>query len=272
MNTILLDTDILCYRAASSVQKDIDWGDGLYTCHAYLSDAEDVLADTLNAIKGELEDMGYKNNFYIFCLSDKENFRKTLNPSYKSNRANHRKPTCYYGLIDSLKKSIDPSKSAILSHKGLEGDDTIGIAATGYAKRNPDGDVLIVSMDKDFKTIPCDFYNFKSKDMYNNSLQLLNAFNNTIYQVLTGDITDGYKGAKGYGKKTASKLIDQHKSNPEELWKHVVDKAFKGDEEEALLQYRMAHILWDSEYDFTKEKVVFKHPLELLKDYKVIDN
>lgn len=50
MAKLLIDGDILAYKASSSVQKDIDWGDGLWTCHAYLEDAIEQFRNLLDNI------------------------------------------------------------------------------------------------------------------------------------------------------------------------------------------------------------------------------
>lgn len=266
MKRILLDADILCYRSASAVQKDIDWGDGLYTCHAYLSDAEEVLFNTLQDIEDKLHGYGYdinKDYKWIFCFSGKNNFRKNINPEYKSNRANHRKPTCYYALIESLKSSLSGDRCIWMKEDSLEGDDLIGILATF----NSSDDNIIVSMDKDFKTIPCDYLNFSTGERYSNNWMYINTFYNIMYQTMKGDVVDGYKGAKGYGDKKAMSLIKEYENKPLELWNAVVKEAFKGNLEEALMNYRMAHLLWSGEYDFEKHTVIFKTPEELINSF-----
>lgn len=267
-NIILIDTDILVYRSSSAVQKDIDWGDGLWTCHAYLSDAQETLYNTLSDIKAELYNLGYKDNYYCFCVSDKHNFRKDINPDYKANRVNHRKPTCYYALLETLKEAVlmHPDDGMWSCYENLEGDDAIALGGTF----TNDDDKLIVSMDKDFKTVPCDYYNFNTKELYCNDGKWVNAFNNTIYQVLKGDITDGYKGAVGYGDKKAQALIKKYEFSPEDLWKAVVEEAFKGNEEEALVQWKMAHLLWSGEYNYVTHEVLHMHPLDLISKYSAI--
>lgn len=249
---VLFDGDLLCYQASSSVQKDIDWGDGLYTCHAFLGDAQDVLYSTLNGILKDIE--GYLSEVsdveYYFMFSGDKNFRKTIDPNYKGNRANKRKPTCYHALIESL-YDLDMDHLAILSEEYLEGDDLLGIYATRYPK-----DSLIVSMDKDFKTVPCYFYNYGTK-------KLLDTHNEYLYwlafQTLTGDTTDNYFGCKGVGKVKAKNILDSYEGD---YWKAIVDTYKKAGmtEEDAIRNLRLAHILWDGDYDFVKKEVLFSNP------------
>lgn len=235
---ILIDGDILAYVCSSAVQKDIDWGDGLWTCHAYLDDAVVYFHQLLGSIKDALG----VNQFYqvnwdecdvIFCFSDAVNFRKTLNPNYKAQRVSHRKPTCYKGLVDYIH---DNYKCA--SYPTLEGDDVISILAT--CKK---GDSIIISGDKDFKTVPeTFFFNFmKNTFVYYHAEE---AYRNLMKQVLTGDTADNYKGCPSVGAKTAEKIISEE-INTKYLWDVVVDTYKKkgSTEEEAILNFNMAYLL-----------------------------
>lgn len=66
---ILIDGDILAYRASSSVQRDIDWGDGLWTCHAFLSDAKEQFYNLSDDIINR-EVFGDDEYEIIFAFSD----------------------------------------------------------------------------------------------------------------------------------------------------------------------------------------------------------
>jgi 5'-3' exonuclease len=94
MAKLLIDGDILAYKASSSVQKDIDWGDGLWTCHAYLEDAVEQFRNLLDNILFALKETtleDYSISDMMFFFSDEDNFRKHYLPEYKSNRRNSRK-------------------------------------------------------------------------------------------------------------------------------------------------------------------------------------
>ena len=250
---ILIDGDILVYQSSSAVQKDIDWGDGLFTCHAFLEDAQDTFILSLKSIIKDMTEKGYAddNSKYIFAFSDSTNFRKELNPSYKSNRKNTRKPTCYYALRDSIKELEGIPEITTVTLDNLEGDDTLGVMATS----NPYKDSVIVSMDKDFKTLPCYFYNYDKK-----TLELhLEDFNYwAMFQTLVGDITDGYKGCPNVGKVSAEKILKAVK-DPKDYWKVVVEtyKSKGSTFEDAVLNYRMAHILTCYDYDMRNKQVIW---------------
>lgn len=233
---LLIDGDIIAYQASSSVQRDINWGDDLWTCHAFLSDAQQQFNNIIDEILNR--DVFVADDYdIIYAFSDANNFRKDLNPTYKENRVNKRKPTCYKALVDSIKQKYNT-----VTLPNIEGDDVLGILAT-----DPEYDSIIVSLDKDMKTLPCKFYNFGKDELITITEDRAKYWH--MYQTLIGDTTDGYSGCPKYGPVKASKLLDE--TDPQDYWKVVVD-AFKKQgmtEEDALLQARMAYILHKGDYD-----------------------
>lgn len=231
---LLIDGDIIAYKASSSVQKDIDWGDGLWTCHAYLEDAIDQFISILDGILEGIHEHTldeYSTDDMLFFFSDKDNFRKHYLPDYKSNRKNTRKPTCYKALVEWVFNNY----KCIKPIKYLEADDVIGI----YATTNEDS--IIVSMDKDFKTIPAKFFDFGRGEFKAISEDEANYWH--MYQTLVGDATDGYKGCPSYGHVKAKKLLSEVSEG--NYWDAVV-KAYNKQgltEDDAILQATMARIL-----------------------------
>lgn len=239
-NPLLIDGDIIAYKASSSVQKDIDWGDGLWTCHAYLDDAIEQFKSILDVIlEGIYENTleRYNVSDMLFFFSDKDNFRKYYLPEYKSNRKNTRKPTCYRALVEwvyNTHKCVKPIKY-------LEADDLIGIYATTYDSS------MIVSMDKDFKTIPSKFFDFGRGEFRSISKDEADYWH--MYQTLVGDITDGYKGCPSYGPVKAKKTLAN--ITTDNLWDTVV-KAYEKEgltKDDAILQATMARILRKEDFD-----------------------
>ena len=236
---ILIDGDIIAYVCSSAVQKDIDWGDGLWTCHAFLNDAVDYFKQLLGEINSSL-DLKWQGldklewDNMIFCFSADTNYRKKLNPEYKAQRASHRKPTCYKGLVEYIKENY---KS--VSYGDLEGDDIISILSTCF-KNN----TIIISGDKDFKTVPSSyFYNFM-KDTLEYTSEV-DAYKNLLKQVLTGDTADNYKGCPKVGAVTAKKLLDID-MDVNLLWSNVVVDKFRKaglGEVDALDNFYMAYLL-----------------------------
>lgn len=233
-NHLLIDGDIIAYKASSSVQKDIDWGDGLFTCHAFLEDAQDQFKVIIDGIlEGIYENTleRYDVSDMLFFFSDKDNFRKHYLPDYKSNRKNTRKPTCYNALVEWVYNNY----ACVKPIKYLEADDLIGIYATSY--ENP----IIISMDKDFKTIPAKFFDFGRGEFKAISEDEANYWH--MYQTLIGDATDGYKGCPSYGPVKAKKTLSNIPAD--KLWDTVVNAYEKEGltKDDAILQATMSRIL-----------------------------
>tara|TARA_R110000851_G_scaffold91287_3_gene199399 strand:- start:3702 stop:4451 length:750 start_codon:yes stop_codon:yes gene_type:complete len=232
---LLIDGDILLYKIAMNNEVPTDWGNGLWTLHA----DENVCKLDVDAV---IDNLGsnFSADDYVVCLTDKHNFRKDVLPSYKSNRKNIRKPM----MLKTLRKYVMEKHNGVV-WKNLEADDVMGIMAT-----EPSIDErIIVSIDKDMKTIPC---NLSADGQTVTPIPQRLADYWFMIQTLTGDKTDGYDGIEGVGIKTAEKLIMKYTNVPLlDLWKIVkkiyVDKGYT--EAEALQQARVAHILRHGEYN-----------------------
>lgn len=239
----MFDGDLLVYKASSSVQKDIDWGDGLWTCHAFLEDAivqaEVLLKDILDELTSDFGINAHSEYKKVFAFSDpNNNFRKKLCKTYKANRANNRKPTCYMALRKYFETTYD-----CRYEYNLEGDDILGILATDPLCK----DSIIISGDKDFKTVPGMFYDFMRKEL--NTISNEKAYYWLMYQALVGDTADGYKGCPKMGAVTAKRLLDS--LEPKDYWSKVVESFEKQGltEDDAILQVRLAHLLWNKDYN-----------------------
>lgn len=233
MTVALIDGDILAYQAAIVSEKETDWGDGLWTLHAFEDEAMTAFETTLNGI---LNKVGTESSIIFF--SDSKNWRKDVLPTYKSNRSGTRKPM----LLQFIRRwAMDRFVCGLKDT--LEGDDLLGITAT----QEPKGDYVICTIDKDLKTIPGKHYNFGKEEFFEIDEDTADYWH--MIQTLTGDVTDGYSGCPGVGIKTAEKLLQSVSSH--DRWDVVVKAYAKAGfgEEEALTQARVARILRASEYD-----------------------
>ena len=246
--TLLLDSDIIAYQHAATAQKGIDWDDdGDKTL--VVDDLEVVLHyvdDTINATMDRLN-----GDNFIVCLScnSEDNWRKQVLPSYKENRAGVAKPLHLSAIKEAMR-----SRYECYERPTLEADDIMGILSTH--PRLIKGKKIIVSEDKDMKTIPGWLYNPR-KGEKPKCIQQFEADYWHLYQTLIGDTTDGYKGCPGIGPKKAEKALLESQS-----WQTVVGLyASKGlTEEDALVQARVARICRAEDYDFKNKEVILWTP------------
>lgn len=228
--TLLLDGDLIAYRIAAALEKPVDWGDGLWTLHCHEDECYAALERQLLNLQEDTQ-----QSDIVIAISAPTNFRKTVNPEYKANRKKTRRPLCLGAVIEYMKEEYN---HVVLPD--IEADDVMGILAT----QDPDK-YLIVSDDKDMLTIP-DAQIWKDGEVMHIDPQ--DAYETFICQTLKGDPTDGYYGIKGVGEVKARSIIEKNRGTERTIWDGVL-KAYKGDEEEALLNARMARILtaelWD---------------------------
>lgn len=252
--TVIIDGDILVYRISEASTESFDLSveedeDCIYHTVSWGNkhNAIDMIDKFIEDIKQRT-----KSTEYILCLSDAQNFRKNINPSYKGNRRAI-KPCMWEWIRKHLIENY-----RVLMKDNLEADDTIGILAT--STKIIKGDKVIWSLDKDFKTIPCIFFRGEEKPIMISEEEADWWF---MYQTLVGDSTDGYKGCKGIGDKIARKILgDVSEKSLEEMWRLVVETYEKSgfSREDALLNARMARILRVKDYNFKTKEVKLWQP------------
>jgi 5'-3' exonuclease len=246
MTVALIDADILAYQASASVEKPIKWDDELWTLHANETEAKAMLLDMIISLVDKV-----KADTYTLVFSDSSNWRKDVLPTYKMNRAGVRKP-----MVLKVLREYAMQTYPFQIRPTLEGDDLIGIMATG--DQIIKGEKIICSLDKDFKTIPGKHYNFGRDEFF--EIEHDHAQYWHMFQTLTGDSTDGYSGCPGCGPKTAEKILSS--LVPDDYWAAVC-KAYAAaglSEEEALVQARVARICQASDYNFKTKKVKLWNP------------
>lgn len=240
--TLLIDGDIFAYQIAAASERPIDWGGDLWTLHSDMAEARIKLYDRLQNIQETLEadDM-------IVCLSDDDNFRKRIYPKYKSNRDGKRRPM----ILVPLKEYIEDTYTTY-KRPSLEADDVLGILST--SKKIVKGERVIVSMDKDLKTIPGLFYNLNNPEFGVQVIDEAEADYWHMYQTLCGDTSDGYPGCPGVGPKKAERLLEG--LSPADMWPAVAEAFVKAklSEQEALVMARVARILRVQDYNFQKKE------------------
>lgn len=133
---ILIDGDLLVFSIAAAVEykyRDEDWDED-----DWMQLLPDICRSVDRKIDFLLERLSATKYTVFFSCSNEENFRTTVMPEYKANRADVWRP-------NNLKLAIaetaahHPSKKVL----GLEADDLLA----HYQK--PDGSTVIVTLDKD---------------------------------------------------------------------------------------------------------------------------
>lgn len=225
----LIDGDILIYTIAFQVEVPVDWGDDMWTLHADLEEAKQRLDLDVAEFRSVLRARSVR-----IAMSDSANsFRKRLWPEYKEHRRKQRKPIIYRALRAYV---LEVWGGVIRT--GLEADDVLGIWST----QNP-GRSVIVSADKDLRTVPGLVYSPQRSELGVYEVSKEEADRNHLIQTLTGDRTDGYPGCPGIGEKRAEAIADGG-------WEAVVAAYEKAGqtEEQALVQARLARILRKGDY------------------------
>ena len=237
---LLFDADIIAFKAAAATEQPINWGDGIWTLHGY---EQDVIDHAMSYMQGVADKLDTQD--VLLFLTGANNWRKDILPSYKANRKDTRKPL----LLPFIRQFMVDNLGAIIVDT-FEADDLLGIEATST------DDCIIVSEDKDLKTIPAMVYNPQKDDAPVLIPEFTAAWNH-MFQTLTGDSTDGYSGCPKVGPVAAKKIL-QDIDKVEDLWPAVV-AAFKKhnlSEEVALQQAQVARICHASDFDKETGKVI----------------
>lgn len=231
MTKLLVDADFFWYRAASSSEEEHEYNADLTVIVGNFQRGKQIVEHELTKLRQR-----FNSDDILLFFTDRTNFRKTIDPSYKGNRTK-RKP-CGYLKLKNWGMETYPS----LVYPHLEADDVLGIVATNGSVK----DFVLISPDKDMAQIPCRIYDLKEE-----YTQTPGAAERLLYkQCLTGDSTDGYKGCAGVGPKRADQILDKAKGD---YWPAVV-KAFEEaemTEADAIRNLQLAKILqadnWDTE-------------------------
>jgi len=242
-NTLLIDADSIIYNTLLHCQKEIQWEEDIYSLSIDLGEARDEFLERLYGLLIQV-----CHGSYVLCLTDQANFRYTIDPTYKGNRKDTRKPMGYKvfrkWVMENYPFNMKPN---------LEADDVVGILATHPNITNP----IIWSPDKDLMQIA-------GKHLVDGKIIEVTKEQGDyfhMFQTLTGDVADGYKGCPSVGAVGAAKLL----ACPSEQWWTVVTKAYIKaglTEEDALQQARLAKILQYELWDNSTQKVILWEPMK----------
>jgi len=249
MRTLLFDSDIFAFKAAAV--NEIETPFGKYSWE------ENALQDVDTRIDELMVELGADES--VMCLTHKDNFRYQVLDTYKGNR--NRDEKSRPELLPRVKEYLATEyRSYIRPH--LEADDVMGILATH--PKLITGEKIIVSEDKDMRTVAAPVYNPRHPEQGVQTITPLEAAQFHMWQVIVGDATDGYSGCPGIGPASiyAEDIITL---DAEELWDCVIEAyASKGlTEDDAVVQARLAKILSSNFYDFKNKVVELWTPMSL---------
>ena len=171
----LIDGDIVVYRVACTCEDEVEQV-------AYWR-MEDTLKDIAEAVSSTSSDI---------YLTGSNNFRRTLDPTYKANRTQER-PKFWQACREYL----------IYKHNAILVDNYEADDALGW---NQTEETTICSIDKDLLMVPGNHYNWVKKQF--TTVTEKDGFRSFFNQLLIGDVSDNVFGIKGIGPKKAEKAFD----------------------------------------------------------------
>ena len=243
--TLLIDADWLVYSSCCACEEDTRWNEWQ---HQLTSDVRNCL----NMIDNRLDvyrTIASGKHDIVMCFTSYPTFRHEIFPEYKINRIGKRKPLALRSVIEKVKEVYET-----VAYEHLEGDDVLGLLATNGRYKDP----IIVSVDKDMRTLPCKLIADDSIEHITNK----KADRHWFEMSLAGDAGDGILGIKGMGMVTASKTLASTPDTKEALWSKVQETYTKKGYTiaDAILNARLTRILREGDYDYNTGEVKLWNP------------
>ena len=185
---LLVDADSLvfssCYRKRSEFFTDIEQAKAKF---------DEVFLSMLNDIE-EIYDL---DDVKVFNGA-RGNFRKFITPKYKANRTDMERPPLLNDMHYYVSKTYDAINAC-----GVETDDVVARYWYEISQAIGRDQVMIVSLDKDYKQFPCLHYNYHHKHKKVIDITPEQARYNFYEQMIAGDTADNVNYFKGKGVKFA---------------------------------------------------------------------
>jgi 5'-3' exonuclease len=162
----------------------------LQNCKSMIQNTIDMATTRRGAMRGQVR--------YTTFLTGNKNFRMYVDPEYKANRKDIKKPE----HLPAIRKYLQTHHFAQVS-EGCEADDFFGQACLDAEKENMEP--IVVSIDKDLNQIAGIHYNFVRDELY-----VVTDRQADIWfwrQMLEGDRADNITGITQVGPKKAEKII-----------------------------------------------------------------
>lgn len=280
---LLIDGDMVAYRVAAAEEKGVDFGETFILS----ADAEQGKKNLVALVDMWIEAL--EADDVLMAFTSDRNFRKEVMPSYKSNRDGVRRP-----MILGAMKQFCAEAYETKTVDGLEADDVLGILATHPKMLTEYTEKVIVTWDKDLRTVPGLHWNPEKgwKGEGDGRVPVIDKVSKAeadvafYAQVLSGDAVDGYPGCPGVGKKRAEEIVRNgtyvfpveeeiqrgknkgtvrvrwHTKHLPDPWACVVSHYEKAGltDLDALQTARVARILRADEFDFKKKEAILWMP------------
>ena len=193
---ILIDADSLiwssCYR-----QKEHPEDDGYHT----IEDAKDKYNEVVMKIINTIE-VDHEVDKVITFAGARGNFRKHISSTYKANRIGREIPPVLNDLHEYVKEQYEAKQGY-----GIETDDLVATYWKNLTDTFGRDQVIIVSIDKDYKQLPCIIYDYHYKKQCYHNITEAEARYNFYEQMISGDTADNVNFCKGYGAKYCQKAF-----------------------------------------------------------------
>lgn len=193
---VLVDADSLiwssCYR-----QKEHADDEQYHTIENARLKFDEVFMSIVNTIE-EIHEIDRVLTF----AGARGNFRKEISKSYKANRVGREIPP----ILNELQEHVKETYNSISGY-GVETDDVVATYWKNLTDTFGRDEVIIVSIDKDYKQLPCLIYNYHSKHRCFYDISEQDAKRNFYTQMITGDTADNVNFCKGYGEAYCRKVF-----------------------------------------------------------------
>ena len=170
----------------------------------YYTDIEDARAKFDQQFMKIVNDLEEKYTIdKVLCFSgSKGNFRKLITSVYKANRKKQELPP----LLNEMHKFVKDQYDSIYGF-GVETDDMVARYWKQIADDIGRDEVMIVSIDKDYKQFPALIYNYHYKHQVVLDISEDEAMYNFYEQMIVGDSADNVNYIKKRGVKFAEKYL-----------------------------------------------------------------
>lgn len=196
---LLVDADSLIFASCYSNDKQAQF-------YEEIGDAINKFDQQFMKIVNDLEER-FEIEKVITFNGSKGNFRKKITPIYKANRKKQDLPPLLHDMHNYVKKQYN----SVYGY-GIETDDLVSAYWFSLSKDLGRENVMIVSIDKDYKQFPALIYNYHYNHREIIDITPDEAMFNFYSQMIEGDTADNVNYFKGKGKKFAENYLKNCKT------------------------------------------------------------